>query len=120
VEFAFNPNFKEFTKKMKSDKQTKPILFVYSPAMYMSRYLPEFKDVLRNYTEVFDIYYTGDQKEASKVFYTQELPDIFPYVVIIDPKKRKAIKRGDLLKEMEQAVKQSQDEGEAAAIKEQA
>ena len=70
VEFAFNPNYKEFTKKIKSPKQTRPILFIYSPPMYMSRYLPEFKDVLRNYTEVFDIYYTGDQKEASKIFYT--------------------------------------------------
>lgn len=120
VEFAFNPNFKEFTKKVKSGKQTKPILFVYSPPMYMSRYLPEFKDVLRNYTEVFDIYYTGDDKEAAKVFYTHELPDIFPYVVIIDPKKRKAVKRGDLLKEVEAAVKLSQDEKDAQAVKEQA
>jgi hypothetical protein len=92
VEFVFNPNFKEFRKKFKHGKSSRPILFVYSPPMYMSRYIGEFKDVLQNYTEVFDIYYTGDQKKASSLFYTKEFPEIFPYVVIIDPKKRKALK----------------------------
>jgi hypothetical protein len=31
----------------------------------MSRYIHEFKDVLKNYGEVFDVYYTADEKEAS-------------------------------------------------------
>jgi hypothetical protein len=113
VEFAFNPNFKEFRKKVRNGKGSKPILFVYSPPMYMSRYIGEFKDVLRNYTEVFDIYYTGDQKEASTVFFTQELPDIFPYVVIIDPKKRKAVKRGEWQREIQAAMKGAEDTAEA-------
>lgn len=91
MEFAFNPNFKEFRKKFKHGSQ-KPLMFVYSPAMYMSRYIGEFKDVLKNYTEVFDIYYTADDKEASELFYTKEFPEIFPYVVIVDPKKRKSLK----------------------------
>jgi len=60
--------------------------------MYMSRYVGEFKETLKNYTEVFDIYYTDDEQKAKQVFYTKEFPEIFPYVAIIDPKKRKALK----------------------------
>ena len=58
----------------------------------MSRYVGEFKAVLQQYNEVFDIYYTGDQAKASQIFYTKEFPEIFPYVVIVDPKKRKSLK----------------------------
>jgi hypothetical protein len=66
----------------------------------MSRYVGEFKEVLKNYKEVFDIYYTGNEKRASKFFYTREFPEIIPYVVIIDTKKRKALKSEDGLKEL--------------------
>lgn len=93
VEFAFNPNFKDFRKKFKYGVNSdRPMIFVYSPALYMSRYLPEFKEAFRSYTEVFDIYYTADESEASQLFYTKEFPEIFPYVAIIDPKKRKELK----------------------------
>ena len=94
VEFTFNPNFKDFRKKFKNpeSKATKPLLFIYSPPLYMCRYVGEFRSVLQQYNEVFDIYYTGDQEQASEVFYTKEFPDIFPYVVIVDPKKRKSLK----------------------------
>lgn len=84
MEFAFNPNFKEFKKKFKQGNATKPMIFIYCPSLYMSRYIGEFKEVLKNYLEVFEVYYTDDEKEASQVFYTKEFPDIFPYVVIID------------------------------------
>jgi len=40
------------------------MIFIYSPSLYMSRYIGEFKQVLVNYTEVFDVYYTDDVKEA--------------------------------------------------------
>lgn len=72
--------------------------------MYMSRYIGEFKEVLRNYTEVFDIYYTGSLDEASQLFYTKEFPEIFPYVVIVDPKKRKAVEKHDLAQLVKKAV----------------
>ena len=67
MEFTFNPNFKDFRKKFKNSdgKAQKPLLFIYSPPLYMSRYVGEFKSVLQNYMEVFDIYYTGDQEQAS-------------------------------------------------------
>lgn len=70
------------------------MLFIYSPSLYMSRYIGEFKEVLKNYSDVFDVYYTDNKKEASQVFYTSEFPDVFPYVAIIDPKKKKALKSG--------------------------
>jgi hypothetical protein len=45
VEFTFNPNFKDFRKKFKNTdgKTQKPLLFIYSPPLYMSRYVGEFK-----------------------------------------------------------------------------
>ena len=58
----------------------------------MSRYAGEFKAVIQPYNEVFDIYYTGDQAQASEIFYTKQFPEIFPYLVIVDPKKRKSLK----------------------------
>lgn len=58
----------------------------------MSRYVGDFSAVLKNYTEVFDIYYTGDEHEAKRFFYTREFPEIIPYVVIIDTQKKKALK----------------------------
>ena len=92
VEFAMNPNFKEFKNKFLNGAATKPMIFIYCPALYMSRYIGEFKEVLKNYTDVFDVYYTDDEKQASRVFYTKEFPDIFPYVVVVDTKKKKALK----------------------------
>jgi len=50
VEFAFNTDMKSFGKKFKYGKGAdKPILFIYSPPLYMSRYVGEFKDVIKNY-----------------------------------------------------------------------
>ena len=69
----------------------KPLLFIYSPPLYMSRYVGDFKEILKNYGEVFDIYYTGDEDKAKRFFYTKEFPDIIPYVVIIDTKKLKEV-----------------------------
>ena len=60
--------------------------------MYMSRYIGEFEDTLKDYREVFDFYYTDNEKKAKKYFHTSEFPEIIPYVVIIDPKKKVALK----------------------------
>lgn len=93
VPFFFNTDMKEFGKKFKYGKGAdKPILFIYSPPMYMSRYVGDFKAVLKDYLEVFDIYYTDDEKKAQRFFYTKEFPEVIPYVVIIDPKKKKELK----------------------------
>lgn len=45
--------------------------------------------------DVFDVYYTDDEKQAEQVFYIKEFPDIFPYVAIVDSKKKKALKSED-------------------------
>lgn len=101
MEFAFNPNMQEFRKKfLYGEGASKPIIFIYSPPMYMSRYVGEFRSVLKNYSEVFDIYYTGDEEQAKRFFYTKEFPDIIPYVVIIDPSKKKSLKSEAGLKEL--------------------
>lgn len=93
VPFFFNTDMKEFGRKFKHGKGAdRPILFIYSPALYFARYVGEFKEALKNYTEVFDIYYTEDEEKAKKYFYTKEFPEIIPYVVIIDPKKKKDVK----------------------------
>jgi hypothetical protein len=60
--------------------------------MYMSRYVGDFKDILKEYSDVFDVYYTNDENKAKRFFYTKEFPDIIPYVVIVDTKKTKAVK----------------------------
>ena len=85
----------EFRRKFKYGSAQKPLLFVYAPEMYMARYVNDFKDVLRNYGEVFDIFYTCEEKEARKYFYTKEFPDIIPYVAIIDTKKIKELASKD-------------------------
>lgn len=68
------------------------MIFIYSPPLYMSRYIGDFKEALKNYQEVFDIYYTDNENEASQVFYIKEFPEVFPYVAIIDTKKKKSLK----------------------------
>ena len=55
----------------------------------MSRYIGDFKEGLKNYQEIFDVYYTDDKKKASSMFFVKEFPEIFPYVVIIDTKQKK-------------------------------
>ena len=32
--------------------------------MYMSRYVGEFRDILKQYQDVFEVYYSGDQNIA--------------------------------------------------------
>jgi hypothetical protein len=92
---------KELGRKLKyGTNAEKPIIFIYSAPMYMARYVSEFKSVLKDYLEVFDIYYTDDENKAKRHFYTREFPDIIPYVVIIDPKKKKAIKSSKGLSEL--------------------
>ena len=90
VEFVFNPNFKEFRHKYLNGAE-KPMLFIYCPPLYMSRYVGEFKEVLKNYQEVFDVYYTDDTEKAGALFYVKEFPEIFPYVLIVDSKKKKIL-----------------------------
>lgn len=57
-----NPNFKDFKTKFLNGSSTKPIIVIYCPSLYMSRYVGEFKEVLKNYMDVFDVYYTDDPK----------------------------------------------------------
>jgi hypothetical protein len=83
----------EFRQKMTQEgKATRPMLFIYSKEMYMSRYISDFKAVLKNYNGMFDVFYTGDPEEAKKYFYIGEFPEVIPVVILIDPTDRKAIR----------------------------
>ena len=66
-------------------------MFIYCPHMYMAKYMGDFKDVLKNYSEMFEIYYSGDEKKTSELFYTKDFPDLFPFMVIIDTTKKRPI-----------------------------
>ena len=83
----------EFREKFtKEGKGQKPILFIYSKEIYMSRFISDFKSVLKEYNGMFEIYYTDDAREASKYFYIGEFPEVLPFVTIIDPQDRKQVK----------------------------
>lgn len=94
---------RQFRRKYKGAKKSeKPMLFVYSPALYMSRYVNDFTGVLRQHQEVFDIYYCNDQSVAKEFFYLKEFPEIIPFVVLIDPTRKTELRapkdKSDLLK----------------------
>jgi len=92
VEFVFNPSMSEFKRKISvKGAAKKPVLLVYSKELYMSRFFSEFQNVLSKYEGMFDVYYTGDEKEASKYIYTGEFPEVLPIAVIYDPLERKMI-----------------------------
>ena len=84
VEFIFNTDMKEFRQKLKYGKNaTKPILFIFWPEVFMSMYSNEYNNVLRNYSDVFDVYYCRNEKEAAKFFKLG--PKELPHIFIIDP-----------------------------------
>lgn len=92
VEFAFNPSMSDFRRKLRKEgSASKPILFLYSKQMYMSRYFPEFQNVLKQYEGMFDIFYTDDPEEAKKYLYIGEFPEVLPVAVIFDPLDRKPL-----------------------------
>lgn len=50
VQFNLNPNMRKLRRLLKSegnDHDQKPVIFVYSPQLYMSRYVNEFTAVLK-------------------------------------------------------------------------
>ena len=69
VEFTFNTDMAEFRQKYTYGKGAeKPILFIFWPEMFMSQYVSDFSSTLRNYNDMFDVYYCNDEDEANKYF----------------------------------------------------
>lgn len=52
----------------------------------------QFVDVLRNYDNMFDVYYCKDEAEAKRFFNTKIMPKELPHLYIIDPKSKKEVK----------------------------
>ena len=84
---------KEFRQKIKYGKNAeKPILFIVWPEMFMEQYFSEFQATLRNYNEMFDVYYCKDVDHANRYFHAKTMPKEIPQLYIIDPKAKKEIK----------------------------
>lgn len=49
--------------------------------------------MLRNYNDMFDIYFCSDHSEARRYFNLDMLPDVFPQLFIIDPKGKQELKK---------------------------
>lgn len=101
-----NPNLAKFKKLMKSEdvaENQKPVLFVYQPeVMSMIPNVDELNDALKEHSETFDIYYSKDPEVVNQLFWTRKLPDLMPFVMVIDPTQRIALKQqkvknGDVL-----------------------
>ena len=45
----------------------------------------EINDALKEHQETFDVYYCKDERIVKNLFYTRKLPDLMPFVMIIDP-----------------------------------
>ena len=56
---------KEFREKYKYGKDAeRPILFIYWPDVFMKEYITDYEAILRNYDDMFDVFYCSDAKEA--------------------------------------------------------
>lgn len=94
VEFLFNTDIKNsFKNKYKHGiNAEKPILFILWPEMFMSQFIGDFDQVLRNYNNMFDVYYCHKEEDARRFFNTKIMPKELPHLYIIDPKSKKEVK----------------------------
>lgn len=86
----------EFRQKYKFGKNSeKPILFIYWPEFWMKNFVSDYQAVLREYGEMFDIYYCGDEKEAKKYFDIDSMPEMVANVFIIEPNNLQPLKSAE-------------------------
>ena len=84
---------KEFRKAIKANNEAeRPILLIVWPEHFMSNMVSDFSKVLRNYNDVFDIFYCKDENKAAEFFDVKKMPKEVPHLYIIDPKRKKPIK----------------------------
>ena len=57
----------------------------------MSQFIGEFDTVLREYNNMFDVYYCKDESDAKMFFDTKVLPKELTHLYIIDPKAKKQV-----------------------------
>ena len=87
VQFLFNTDIKELRQIMKGKKKTeKPILLLIWPEMFMSQYSQEFQNVLRNYNDMFDVFYCRKQSDVADLLNTGIMPKELVHMYIVDTK----------------------------------
>ena len=73
---------KKYSRQLESDK---PLLLILWPQMFMSQFIGEMSQTLRQYNDMFEIYYCKDEKLAKQMFNTSMMPRELPHVYIVDP-----------------------------------
>lgn len=98
VEFILNTDVKRSMKELEA--KPKPIVFVYFSEMFMKMQqgsvIGELKNIVRAFDDKFEFLFTNNPKVASKYFYMKSEPDIFPFVIIIDPKTKIPVPADDM------------------------
>lgn len=92
VEYIFNTDMQEFKQKMKHGQDSKkPIMFILWKEMFMSVYIQEFHNALRDLDNLFDVYFCDDDQFASQFFNTKMMPLELPHIYIIEPNQKKEV-----------------------------
>ena len=77
----------ELKRKLKTGKDAdRPILLLIWPEMFMSQYAQEFQTALRNYNEMFEVYYCRKEELVSDILNTRMMPKELVHMYIFDPK----------------------------------
>lgn len=79
-----NPHFKA---RVKAESPI-PQCFVYIPDQYMKKYIHEIKGAITEYQDAIEFVFTSDHTEINKHFYTDDYPDVMPFMVIVDKSKK--------------------------------
>ena len=66
----------EFREKYKYGKNAeRPMLFIYWPSVFMKEYIQDYQAILRDYDDMFDVFYCSDVNEARLYFNMDEMND---------------------------------------------
>ena len=88
VEYMFNTDMKEFKHKLESEDNDRLLMFILWNDTFMGMNAKQFHKVLRDFNELFEVYYCNDDKVASEFFNTDLMPAEIPMIYIVDTKKR--------------------------------
>ena len=94
VEFFFNTDMKELKRIMKGQKKTeRPVLLLMWPELFMSQYAGELQNALREYNEMFEVFYCREELELRDVLNTRLMPKEVIHMYIIDTQTKEPLKK---------------------------